>query len=249
AAQAPAGAAPRPAPPPVYNSPSNLKASEVVHQAIAALGGPAYLHFTGRRGQGHLFTFDLRGQLADPGILFWSYYRYPDAQRLELTKQRNVIYIYNGDRGWNVNYRGARPLGAKAMRRVHDERQHSLDVILRQWAAQPQTLMLYHAADLASARPVEQVSFYTAGGRSATVSFSISTHLPLEISWRVPNPYSGGFTTESVTFGNYQPFQGIDTPLTVESFSGTTPRQEEYYTAIQYGPLPATLFEPPPRRR
>lgn len=255
AAQALGGVASHPAPapaapaPPQFQSPSNLKARQVVQQAISALGGPAYLHFRGRRGQGHLFTFNLRGQLANPGTVFWSYYRYPDAERIELTKHRNVIYIYNGRHGWNVNFRGVTPLGPSVMRRFRQAQAHSLDAILRKWAENPRTLMLYHGANLATARPVEKVSFYAAGGLSATVSFSVQTHLPLEVSWRTHNPYTGGFSRKSVTFGNYQPFDGIETPLVVESYEGAIPRQEEYFTSIHYGPLPAKLFEPPARRR
>lgn len=253
AAQQPAAPAPTPPPgaaTPAYQSPSNRRARQLVNEAIASLGGPAYLRFQGRRGQGHLFTFDLHGQLANPGTLFWSYYRYPDQQRIELTKHRNVIYIYNGDRGWQVTFRGAMPLPAKSMRRYHNASEHSLEVILRQWAANPRTLMLYHGANFATARPVESVAFYTPNGLSATVSFQLQTHLPVEVSWRVPNPYTGGFTTDSVTFGNYQVYDGIETPMNVESYAGSNPRQSEYFTDIQYGPLPAKLFLPPaPKRR
>lgn len=247
-----------PAPPPpsavppaatAYQSPSNARARHLVDAAIAALGGPAYLHFPGRRGRGHIFTFDLRGQLANAGTVFWSFYRYPDDERIELTKHRDVIYIYNGQRGWQVTFRGAAPLPPKTMQRYRDGRAHSLDVILRQWAQNPRTLLLYHGANFATARPVEKVVFYPPNGLSATVSFQLQTHLPVQVAWRVPNPYSGGFTQESVTFGNYQVFDGIETPLTVESFAGAKPRQMEYYTAIHYGPLPDKLFQPPPPKR
>lgn len=251
AQQSAAPASPPIAPPAAeaYQSPANKRARQLVDAAIAALGGPAYLHFQGRRGRGHLFTFDLRGQLANAGTVFWSFYRYPDSERIELTKHRNVIYIYNRQRGWQVTFRGAMPLPPKAMKQYRDNREHSLEVILRQWAQNPRTLMLYHGANFATARPVEKVVFYPPNGLSATVSFQLQTHLPVAVAWRVPNPYSGGFTEDSVTFGNYQVFDGIETPLTVESFQGGKPRQMEYYTAIHYGPLPDKLFLPPPPKR
>lgn len=230
----------------IYQSPSNTRAHQLVEAAIAALGGPAYLHFQGRRGRGHFFTFDLRGQLANAGTDFWSFYRYPDAERIELTKHRDVIYIYTPHRGWQITFRGATPLPPKTVKQFRDDREHSLDVILRRWVANPRTLMLYQGANFATARPVEKVVFYPPSGLSATVSFQLQTHLPVQVAWRVPNPYSGGFTDESVTFANYQVFDGIETALTVESFQGGTPRQMEYYTAIHYGPLPAQLFAPPP---
>lgn len=239
----------KPAPAPIFNSPSNVKARQVVDRAIAALGGRAYLSFAGRSGSGRIYDFDSTGQLASPGTLFWSFYRFPDAERIELTKQRDDVYIYNGDQGWEVTYRGATPLKPEAIRQYEDSRDHSMDAILRTWAADPQTLMQYRGIAMADSEQVEEVDFYTAAGAAASVFFDLNSHLPVRVLWRRADPLTGVMLEESLTFGNYQVFNGVDTALDVQRFEGSRRLQQRYYQSISYAPLANSLFEPPPPKR
>lgn len=237
-------------PAPLFNSPSNLKARQVVEQAIAALGGRAYLDGRYRSGSGRIYTFDSRGQLAGPGTLFWSFYRFPDAERIELTKQRDDIYIYNGDKGWEVTYRGVTALKPEALRLAKDSRDHSIDAILRSWAANPQTLMQFRGTSMNAAEQVVQVDFFTESGMSASAYFDMNSHLPMRVTWKRTDPVTGIMLEEAETFGNYQIFDGINTPMVVQRFEGTRPLEQYYYQSVSHAPLRAALFEPsPPRRR
>ena len=38
--------------------------------------------------------------------LFWRFYKYPDKERIEVTKQRDVVYLHNGDKGYELTYKG-----------------------------------------------------------------------------------------------------------------------------------------------
>lgn len=240
---------PAPKPAPLFNSPSNIKARQTVEQAIAALGGRAYLNFRDRSGSGRIYAFDSRGQLAGPGTLFWSFYQFPDKERIELTKQRDDIYIYNGARGWEVTYRGVRALKSEALREAADSQAHSIDVILRTWAADPQTLMQYQGTSMNAAQQVVQVDFYSAAGPSATVFFDLNDHLPARVVWKRTDPVTGVILEESETFGNYQVFDGVNTPMVTQRFEGDRRLQQRYYQSMSYAPLSPSLFEPPPPSR
>ncbi len=74
------------------------KARAVLNQTIQALGGPAYLNIQDITQEGRTYSF-YHGRPNSLGILFWRFYKFPDKDRIELTKQRDVIYVYEGDKG------------------------------------------------------------------------------------------------------------------------------------------------------
>lgn len=250
---APAASAPTPAPTdtaaPLFNSPSNIKARQVVAQAIAALGGPAFLRADDWTGMGRLYTFGTTGQLDNPGTIFWSFLRFPDAERIEVGKKRDDVIIYNGDRGWEVTYRGVRALSAKVLGQYRQVRDHAVTLILRRWAADPRTVMQDRGVSLAETQPLEEVDFHTASGAAASVFFDVATHLPMRVAWRTTDPLTGLALQESVTYGNYQFFDGVNTPMIRQRFSGERRVEQIYYQTVHYGPLANALFSPPPPGR
>ncbi|MGH9566669.1 MAG: hypothetical protein ACRD4I_11825, partial [Candidatus Angelobacter sp.] len=89
-----------------------LKAKTLLNEAIAALGGPAYLNIQDISQQGRTYSFHL-GRPNSAGLEFWRFYKYPDKDRYELTKQRDVVELYNGDRAIEITYKGAQNQDAK----------------------------------------------------------------------------------------------------------------------------------------
>ena len=81
------------------------KAKAVLDQAIQALGGSAYLNIQDISQEGRTYSF-YHGRPNSLGIVFWRFYKFPDKDRIELTKKRDVIYVYNGDKGYEITYKG-----------------------------------------------------------------------------------------------------------------------------------------------
>ena len=88
------------------------KARQLLDQAIAALGGPMYLNIRDRESQGRTYSLH-HGQSTGGGALFWSFWEFPDKERVELTKERDVAELFVGDRGFEITYKGAHPMEAK----------------------------------------------------------------------------------------------------------------------------------------
>src|SRR5579871_3503314 len=86
---------------------SATKARTLLNQMIEALGGQAYLDIHDVSQEGRTYAFH-HGTPEGAGILFWRFYKYPDEDRVELTKKRDVIYIYRGDEGYEITYKGTR---------------------------------------------------------------------------------------------------------------------------------------------
>src|ERR1700732_1333771 len=83
------------------------KAKALVDQMIDALGGNAYLNIQDISQEGRTYSFHL-GQSEGVGVLFWRFYKFPEKERVELTKKRDVVYVYRGDQGFEVTYKGTR---------------------------------------------------------------------------------------------------------------------------------------------
>ena len=90
------------------------KAHAILDQAIQALGGQAYLNVQDMTQEGRSYTFH-HGEPNSLGTLFWRFRKFPDKDRIELTKKRDVIELYTGDKGYEITYRGVRNMDDKEM--------------------------------------------------------------------------------------------------------------------------------------
>src|SRR5205823_9810238 len=76
--------------------PGAVKAKQLIDQMIQTLGGDAYLHFTDVTQEGRTNGF-YHGTPTGGTAPFWRFYKFPDKERIELTKQRDWIVIHNGE--------------------------------------------------------------------------------------------------------------------------------------------------------
>jgi len=73
------------------------KARAIIEQAIQALGGQNYLNIRDREQQGRTYAMH-HGQQTSNGVLFWSFSEFPDKERVELTKERDIAELYVGNK-------------------------------------------------------------------------------------------------------------------------------------------------------
>src|SRR5881394_2537098 len=116
-AQAPVGdqsSAPAPSAPASGSSDqvNAAKARGIVDLGIQALGGQAYLTWRTQSSEGRSYSFH-HGEPNSVGTLFWRFKQYPDKERVEVTKKRDIVEIFNGDKGYEVTFRGVRDLDDK----------------------------------------------------------------------------------------------------------------------------------------
>ena len=90
-------------------APGVNRAQEILDRAIAALGGPQYLHVQDITRRGRLYSFD-RGQLASPGDRFVDYVKFPGKERLEIGKDGKIVYLNDNEQGWELDRQGIREM-------------------------------------------------------------------------------------------------------------------------------------------
>src|SRR6476646_4900225 len=84
---------------------STAKAKSLINLAIQALGGNAYLNISDSSSEGRTYSFH-HGQSTSTGLIYFRDTKYPDKERIDLTKKRDVSYVYVGDHGFEVTYKG-----------------------------------------------------------------------------------------------------------------------------------------------
>lgn len=214
--------------------PSAAKARKLLDEMIAALGGDAWLHYTTRVEQGRGYSF-YHGKPTSEGTIFRRYYTYPDKIRQELPqtreklfldsgfglpvpviggKSKDIVYIYNGDKGYEITFRGTAAEDKKTMQEVIRRREHSLDVVIREWLKDPKTILFYTGRKVADQQLVDVVTLLNGKNEEVSIGIDIHSHLPINVkySWRDADKYK---VEDEVVYGNYRKVDGIQTPYTI----------------------------------
>src|SRR5579864_2456348 len=156
---------------PVVTELSNQqKARAVIDQMIQALGGQAYLtvqdyYAEGRSGSFHNETLSGYG-------LYYRFWKWPDKDRIELTKERDIVQLYLGDLAYEITYRGIHPLDPQKdekLRQALLRRHYTLEVVLRQWLKEPGILLLDEGPGISEGHLAEKITIVNAKNESVTL--------------------------------------------------------------------------------
>jgi len=237
------------------------KAHTLIDQAIKALGGQAYLTAQTKAEEGRYFTF-YHGESRSTGIAFGLYTKFPDKQRLEILKvhsyhfllftvggiaskdKSDIVIIHNGDKAYEVTFKGTAKEDPKTTTAFIRRREHSLDIVLRRWINEPGVAFFYEGPAVASQKPADQISITNAQNDSVTVYLDQTTHLPIKTSYSWRDPEDKFRNVEEEVFDNYKPVQGIMAPHSITRYyNGDMSYQRYLNTVIFNNDLPDNLFE------
>ena len=205
----PSAATPQAANPPA--DPHTAKARAKIDQMIQALGGQAYLTYKSKDEAGRTYGF-YQGQPRGGITLYWRMWKYPDKERVEVTKQRDVAYLYVGDAGYEITYKGTSVQEADQLADYIRRRDHSMEIVLRQWLSDPKTLVLPAGTGLAEQKLCDLVNIVAANNDSVTIAIDQITHLPVQKLFTYRDQYKYK-VEEAEVFANYRLEGGIMTPF------------------------------------
>lgn len=213
---------------------ANIKqARALLDKALQALGGQAYLSVVDMQTEGRTYSF-YKGRQRGVGTRFWRFWRWPDKDRIELTKQRDVIYIHNGDQGFETTFHGTRPEAAKDLKEFLRRRDYSLERMLRVWLNEPGVALFYDGVAVAENKPAEQVTVSTANGQVQILYIDKFTSLPIAKSYIVRDPETRERSEESESYDNYHLVQGVNTPLTITRKIDGEMANQRFLTRVVY---------------
>jgi hypothetical protein len=236
--------APGAAQPVPSDHPSERKAKALLDHMIEALGGQAYLNLQDISQEGRGYTFHL-GRPNSAGTVFWRFYKFPDKERIELTKQRDVVEIYNGNKGAEITYKGVQTAEEKELTGYVRRRHYSLDWIIRKWLPEPGIALFYEGSTVADQKAVEQVTIMNSHNEAVTLAIDSLTHLPVKKSFTWRDPTDKQRNVEEEVWDNYRLVQGLMTPFSVTRYYNGDMSNQRFLTAVSYNKgLADSLFDP-----
>lgn len=220
------------------------KARAALNAMVQALGGDAWLNAKNQMLEGQIAAF-FQGR-PDPGTtLLYEYHAWPDKDRIEATKHRDVVEFYVGRQGYEVTYQGKKPMEKDILDDYLRRRDHSIETAVKVWMKDPNTILVYEGEKMAERHLAEQVTLISAQNEAITILLDEQTHLPLQrvFQWRDPTYHDKN--TETEEYDSYRPVDGIQTPYTItREKNGETVRQF-YVTKVLYNQdLPDDFWNP-----
>lgn len=220
------------------------QAKKILEDAIKALGGETYLTIRDREQQGRGYGFH-GGRPTGSGGLFWSFWEFPDKERVEITKERDIAELYVGNKGWELTYKGARPIEQKDLDDYLRRRKFSLDTILRTWVNDPTVVLLFEGNAIAAQHPALRVTLVDSKDESVTLFFDVETHLPVKKSFEWRDPVDRQKNLEEEIYEDYKPVSGIMAPYNLTRYFNGDMASQRFLNLVTINQgLDPAMFDP-----
>lgn len=223
--------------------PGVQKAKQILDDMIKALGGESYLNVRDMKVEGRSYSF-WQGRPNSLGLLFWRFWQWPDKDRVELTKQRDVIELNIGDKGYEITYKGTGTQDPKQLDEYLRRRDHSLETVIRSWLSAPGAMILYSGTAIVEQNLADQVTILNAQNDSVTISVDPHSHLPVKKTYSWRDPADRQKDDEGEVFSNYRMVQGINTPFSTVRIQNGEMRNQRFINNVTYNNgFPPSMFE------
>jgi hypothetical protein len=219
------------------------KARAALDAMVKAMGGDAWLNAKNVVREGHIAAF-YHGN-PDPGTtLFWDFHQWPEHDRAEYTKHRDVVQFYEGRKGIEVTYRGAKPLPQDQVDDFMRRRDHSIETAVKVWLKDPNTILVYEGQRMAERHMADQVTLISAQNESITIQMDVQTHLPLTRSFQWRDPIYKDKNTDVEEYADYHDVDGLPTAFSITRVHNDEMFRQLYIDKVHYNQdLPADFWD------
>ena len=202
------------------------KGKRVVDEAVAAMGGPAYLNMQNRVETGRIYSSyndKVSGMAAD--ALYTNYLPLPnppepgflgvrvrDARGRKpedvTGKRQDDVILYIDGTGYEVTFRGARPLSDIVVAQFKVATLNNVFYILRQRLNEPGIIFESRGADFFENRPMEIVDITDANNDKVTIYFDQLSKLPARQVYYRKDPIDNTKLEEASVYNKYRDVGG-----------------------------------------
>lgn len=219
------------------------KAQEHLDRATQALGGPAFIRSRSLSTRGRLFT--IYEGVTEGFAPFESYMEFPDKRRFAYGKNKPVVLVNNGERGWQIDRYGVIRQPSDQVRRWQISSRYSLENLLRLRIHEPGVLIQDGGVDFVDNLPARVVELIDAQQVHVKLYLHQATFLPVRISFRLLNSQTREWEEYADVYGDYQSIQGIQTAMHIARFVNGERVSEIFRTRAKYNEdYPPTYFQP-----
>ena len=237
------------------------KARAVLDQTIQALGGQAYLTYENRVEEGRYYPL-YHGRTDSTGIPYRYYVQYPERDRFEVIHTKDVfllfgdvsdvkvknksdiVLIHNGNKGYEITYKGTAAQDKLDLENYLRRRQHSLEWVFRRWINDANVALFYDGSAVVDGKETEGVTLLNPENDSVTVSLDQNSHYPVKISYSWRDLHDKQKNVEAEIYDSYKLVQGIWTPHSITRYYNGETSQQRFINTARYNlKLPDTMFE------
>ena len=186
------------------------RGKRVVYEALQALGGDAFHQMNDRVESGRAYSFYRQQINGLSAAKIYTRYLAPVPGKLEQRERDNFgpkedsANLFTESAGWEITFRGARPIEDALYARYQDRILRDILYILRQRLKEPGLAFYSQGSDMFENRPVEIVDITDADTNTVTVYFDQRSKFPVRQSFRRRNPEFKDFDTEVTLYGLYR---------------------------------------------
>jgi len=244
------------------DSESAHKARALLDQTIETLGGKAYLTYESRSESGRYYPL-YHGRTNSTGLQYNYFLKYPDKDRFEVlaakdlhiipgtidvggvkSKKVDIALVHNGDRGYEITYKGTAAQDKLDLKNYLRRREHSPEWVFRKWLTDPTVALFYDGLDVVDSKPTEGVTLLNSRNDSVKIWIDQITHFPVKISYSWRDEKDKQMNTEEEVFDHYKPEDGIMTPHSFTRYFNGEMSQQRFITTARYNvSLPEALFD------
>jgi hypothetical protein len=204
--------------------PVDPRGKQVIDAAVAALGGDRFLQLKTRMASGRAYSF-FHNRLSglDLATVYTEYIDPKPAkgvalrERELLGKKKDYSYLFLSDQGWDITFRGARPIPDDSWERYVRTTENDILYILRTRHSEAGMDFDFVSSEVYLTRHVEIVDITDQQGHTIRVYFDHNTHLPMRESYTFFDPLTNDRNEEISVFDKYRDVgQGIMWPYSIE---------------------------------
>jgi hypothetical protein len=202
------------------------RGKRVVDQAVEALGGDNFLHMQDRVESGRAYSF-YREKISGLSIakIYTRYLIRPEPpepgflgvrEREAFGKKEDSAVLFVEGQGYDVTFRGARPLSEEVLQRFKETTLNNIFYILRQRLGEPGLTFESRGSDVVENQPVNIVDITDADNHTVTVYFNQMTRLPAKQVRYRHDPKTKERTEEVTRFSNFREVGGVQWPHSIQ---------------------------------
>jgi hypothetical protein len=219
------------------------QARAVLDAMVQALGGDAWLNMKNQERQGQVAAF-FHGKPSGGTTEYFEFHQWPDHDRIEYTKHRDVVQFYQGRTGEEVTFKGKAPLPQEQVDDWVRRRDHSIETAIKVWLKDPQTILLYEGQKMAERHLADQVTLISSSNEAVTIQTDTQTHLPLRRTFEWRDPLYKDKNLDAEEYDDYHVMEGFPTPFTITRFKNDDQIRQYFIVHVKYNQdLPPDLWD------
>jgi hypothetical protein len=234
------------------------KAKAVIDRALTALGGERFLNMQSRTATARIYSFfkdETNG--ADVARIYTAYDPQKPAHGLAvrerelLGKKQDYSYLFLADQGFDVTFRGARPIPDESWERYQRATENNILYILRYRRNEPGMQFDFVGSEVYLTNHVEVVDVTDSTGFTIRVSFNHNTSLPVRQTYSWLDPVTRQRNDEGIYFDKWRDIGGgVMWPFTIERERNGYKTYQMFASEVTLNqPLPPKIFDLPPGAR